>query len=126
VVFLLLGYFVVTATFSPDEGVLTARLPVDCGGLPRRPLQEPQVPLRINIASAGVADYYLSIEVLPDSPRDVAGLTRLMRDYAAAGTFDRQTKPIVIRPDGHVRWQHVTNVFNAMIAAEFRHVSFSA
>jgi biopolymer transport protein ExbD len=121
VVFLLLIYFVVTASFSLDEGAITAKLP---HGPEQHTVMDPQVPLQVTIASAGLADYRITIDGLPEAPGDFAALTKLMREFAAAGVFDPAQKRVVIKPDRHVRWQHVTNAFNAFVAAEYLNVSF--
>lgn len=125
VIFQLLIYFVITANFTMDEGVLTARLPEEGQASKASPLDEPQTPLFITIASAGVADYQIRLEGIPEAPNSFEGLSRLLKELAAGGVFDPEKKPIVIRPDFQVRWQHVVNAFNAAVAARYKNVRFA-
>lgn len=125
VIFQLLIYFVITANFTMDEGVLTARLPQEGNAPQEQTLTPPNPPLFITIASAGVADYRLQLEGFPETPNNFVGLYELLRSLAVAGTFDPEKKPIVIKPDAQVRWQHVVNAFNAAIGARYKNVSFA-
>ena len=101
VIFLLLVFFVVTATFTPDEGVITSKLPaLEGSGAPKLP-EPPKRPLNIVVSTAGRHGYRLRIEGLP------------------------QDTPVFIKPDATVRWQHVVNAFNAAISARYREVSFA-
>lgn len=125
VIFQLLIYFVVTANFTMEEGVLTARLPQDGNAPVEKTLEPPDPPLFIAIDSAGLDHYQIKLEGFPETPNDFAGLGRLMKDLAVSRVFDPEKKPIIIKPKGQVRWQHVVNAFNAAISAEYKKVSFA-
>ena len=38
---------------------------------------------------------------------------------------EQSDAPVVIKPDGAVRWQHVVNAFNSAVTARYRNVSFA-
>lgn len=128
VIFQLLIYFVVTASFTQDEGVLAAKMPQREGSSQQDiPPQE----LVISIQAAGT-DYVLSIEGAPNPM--VPHFTALKRrlegmQYAPERGFTGTVKPddpVKIRPDAKVRWQHVVNAFNAAVAAKYTDVGFAA
>jgi biopolymer transport protein ExbD len=129
VVFLLLVYFVVTANFATDEGVLSAKLPAS-PGLSRASVGPPKRPLRIVVSSAGRHGYRIRIDGIGTAPGDFAqlaqSLTELQYDpeRGLRGPY-KDDHPVIIEPDGAVRWQHVVNAFNAAIKARYRNVSFA-
>jgi biopolymer transport protein ExbD len=125
VIFQLLIYFVITANFTMDEGVLTARLPEEGNAPQEVTLEPPSPPLFITVQSSGLDHYRIGLEGFPETPNDFAGLQRMLRDLRITGTFDAEKKPIVIKPDAQVRWQHVVNAFNAAVGAEYKRVSFA-
>lgn len=126
VIFLLLVYFVITANFAVGEGVLTASLPVG-GSQPTDVSKPPQQPLSIMLGSAGASGFSVSVE-----GRRVETFTQL-RALLEQLQYDPERlrdgiyapdNPVLIRPDGDVRWQHVVNAFNAAVAARYANVSF--
>ncbi|MEM0913484.1 MAG: biopolymer transporter ExbD [Planctomycetota bacterium] len=129
VIFLLLVYFVVTASFAEDEGVLTARLPQQKGETEQtRETPPPTQPLRIILRSSGQAGVDISV---PGASR-VGNFSELQAtldglmldaDRGKRGIFEPD-HPVLIQPDGQVRWDHVVNAFNAAIAARFSNVRF--
>ena len=125
VIFQLLIYFVITANFTMDEGVLTARLPEEGNAPKEEKLEPPDPPLFISVASAGIADYRIQLQGFPETPNSFAGLNDLLKSLAVSGTFDPEKKPIVIKPEAQVRWQHVVNAFNAAVGAKYKKVSFA-
>lgn len=131
VVFQLLIYFVVTANFMLDEGVLTAKLPQGAGAPPEQRLEPPPQPLEIKLSSTGsigvnievagvhrassfteLADTLASLQYDPDAGR-------------TTGAF-KPDDPLLISPAGEVRWQHVVNAFNAAVQARYTNVRFTS
>jgi len=129
VIFLLLIYFVITASFSADEGILTAKLPQGTGKVQDTP-KPPERPIRIRIASLqSPVECRIDLVGLGRSPRHFGELFTLlagmqMNDGNSAGVF-KPDNPVIIEPDRHVRWQHVVNAFNAAVRAKFTNVSFA-
>ncbi|MEX1015453.1 MAG: biopolymer transporter ExbD [Phycisphaeraceae bacterium] len=128
IIFQLLIYFVVTASFAIDEGVLTATLPTGAGSA--SDMEPPPETLDIRLVSAG--EIGVSI--------DLGGTGRLDSFTALASELDglqfdpgrgrhngvyAPDDPVVIRPAGDVRWQHVVNAFNAAIKARYTNVNFA-
>lgn len=134
VIFQLLIFFVVTASFMIDEGVLAAKLPQGQGS----PMQADELPpekIKIRLTSDPADDTLVQIERgSPTKPIRYASfgelsadLDRLRYDPGSSridGIYEPDN-PIVIEPNGTVRWQHVVNAFNAAIAAQYTNVSFA-
>jgi len=124
VVFLLLIYFIVTASFQVDEGILTANLPA----VDPPPGPPPKI-LNILLVSGG-ADCQIAIEGLDRQPqnfRHLATMLEQLQDDPSRGRdgLYRPDNPVVIKPDGPVRWQHVVDAFNATVKARYSNVAFA-
>ena len=128
VIFQLLIYFVITASFAVGEGVLLAKLPKG-GSTPAPDLRPPDRPLKIVLTSASMS----AVRIALDGTHSVANFSELIQtldslqydpDRGRQGVY-KPDNPIIIAPDGQVRWQHVVNAFNAAIAARYRNVSFA-
>lgn len=134
VIFQLLIFFVVTANFMIDEGVLTAKLPQGSGS-PTAADDLPREKITIRLTSDPSDDALVSIERgSPAAPvryasfgELAADLDRLRYDPDGSridGIYDPDN-PVLIEPGGNVRWQHVVNAFNAAITAKYTNVSFA-
>ena len=130
VIFLLLIYFVTTANFTPDEGVLTAKLPQGTGKT-SQDLTPPQRPLNIVLSPAGEVECRIRIEGYPQAPAGFAELATLLVQLQydpqrglRSGAF-KPDSPVVIRPKAGVRWQHVANAFNAAVRARYTNINFA-
>ena len=128
VTFQLLIYFVVTANFMLDEGVLIARMPQGTGRAQEQSLEPPPQPLVIELAPRGVRD--VSIHV--DGEPGISTFTDLAQQLQAWQVSERNPaglykpdNPVIIRPLGEVRWAHVVNTFNAAIKARYTNVAFA-
>jgi len=126
VIFQLLIYFVVTASFAANEGVLATNLPY--GGatstmeLPPMNLtvqlrSVSSTGVRIRVAGENVASFSRLAEVLIDKQHNPA--------LGRSGTF-APDDPVKIQPGKEVRWQHVVNAFNAAVKAEYTNVAITA
>lgn len=130
VIFLLLIYFVTTANFTPDEGVLTAKLPQGTGKTSES-MSPPQRPLNIVLSPAGEVECRISIQGYPQAPTDFAELATLLVQLQydpdrglRSGAF-KPDSPVVIKPEAGVRWQHVANAFNAAVRARYTNINFA-
>lgn len=125
VIFLLLIYFVITASFTQGEGVVTARLPAGTGtGATPEPEKRP---LRITVSDVGAFDYRLTVPSASPANFEELGvvLEQLQFNDRNPNGVYRDDDPVLIAPTGQVRWQHVVNAFNAAIKARYRNVSFA-
>lgn len=131
VVFQLLIYFVVTSSFAVGEGVITAKLPTGPGN-PQTSKKPPERPLTIVVNSAGAigTSYRVYIQGLAGRPNNFKELAETLIQLQ----FDPQRglngaykpdNPVIIKPDGTVRWQHVVNAFNAAVKARYSNVAFA-
>ncbi len=130
VIFLLLIYFVSTVNFTPDEGVLTARLPQGTGQ-PTTELSPPPQPLNILLSPVGETGCRIQVQGYPQMPRSFAELAQLLLELQydperglRSGAFEPDN-PVVIRPEAGVRWQHVVNAFNAALRARYTNINFA-
>lgn len=134
VIFQLLIFFVVTANFMIDEGVLSAKLPQG-SGTPTASNELPREKIVIRLTSDPSDDALVSIERGPaeDPVRYAsfgelaADLDRLRYDPGSSridGIYEPDN-PVLIEPGGSVRWQHVVNAFNAAVTAKYTNVSFA-
>ncbi|MCC5829855.1 MAG: biopolymer transporter ExbD [Phycisphaeraceae bacterium] len=125
VVFQLLIYFIVTANFALDEGLLTAQLPERGQGVAAT--SEEARRIDIHITSFGAGDplaYTIRVEPGIGRPRNFTEL-RTHLQQAKQGEYTEET-PVIIHADATVRWQHVVNAFNAAAEqAGFRSVGFA-
>jgi len=129
VIFQLLIYFVVTASFMVNEGVLTAKLPQGSGSA----AQDDELPPE-----------KITIELVSGGDPSQVSITWNSQPYVSFGQLrmdlDRQRydpdigqidgsyeadNPVVIQPQGEVRWQHVVGAFNAAVGAKYTNVSFA-
>ncbi|MBB6430569.1 ExbD/TolR family protein [Algisphaera agarilytica] len=134
VIFQLLIFFVVTANFMIDEGVLSAKLPQGAGS-PTASDELPREKITIRLMSDPSDDALVSIERGPvGSPIRYASFGELAADldrlrYDPDGSrldgIYEPDNPVLIEPQGTVRWQHVVNAFNAAISAKYTNVSFA-
>lgn len=121
VVFLLLIYFIITASFSVGEGVITAQFPVGTGDAD--PLDPPKNPIKILVTTNGTSGCRIEVEQASTAPISFTQLKQLL-EQMREGAFSDET-PIIIQPGGQVRWQHVVNAFNAALAARFKNIAFA-
>ncbi len=132
VVFQLLIYFILTIAFVMGEGIITANLPTGSGvAAESDPLAQK---IEIVLSSAGTQGigYRIRLEGMAEAPTNFTSLaemlTRFRHDPATnpGGIYDPKETPVIIRPEGDVRWQHVVNAFNAAVTAKFQNVAFAS
>ncbi len=129
VTFLLLIFFVLTASFSVDEGILAGRLPresVNDSAWYGPPVEPVIIELRA-VGDDGVRIRVGSGESVGDDFGSLYGLMSRRQfdvDRNVDGVYERDC-PIIIRSIGSVRWAHVTNAYNACIRAGYENVTFA-
>jgi len=129
VIFLLMIYFVITASFAIDEGLLTAKLPEGTGQPTPKP-KTPERPIRIRLSPLALpTEYRIELVGFASSPRDFRELAETLSGIQfnkknPSGSF-KPDNQVIIEPTARVRWQHVVNAFNAAIKARYTNVAFS-
>lgn len=128
IVFQLLIYFIITASFAQGEGIITAKFPQGTGQAPTEE-DPPDRPLRIRITPHGEAGYRLAIDGIsaPTNFKELAGTLINLQyapDQGREGAY-KPDNPVVIKPEGLVRWTHVVNAFNAAVKAKYSNVAFA-
>lgn len=132
VVFLLLVFFIVTASFTDGEGVLASQTTnTGQNEIPADP-QPPVIPLKIEVTSVGTSGCRLEIRNHPVAPTSFSQLSKLLVDMqynsSASQALGRRDgpfavdTPVFIMANGRVRWQHVVNAFNAVVSAGYKNV----
>ncbi len=129
VIFQLLIYFVITASFVMDEGILTAKLPQGTGKAEgvKKP---PERPIKIRLTSLSLPnECRIELVGIGRSPRHFSELAEQLaalqyNEQNPSGSF-KPDNPMIIEPDGRVRWQHVVNAFNAAVKARYTNVAFA-
>jgi len=127
VIFLLLIYFVVTASFVEDEGVLIAKLPTG-SGQEAPPDELPIKNININLTSYDQTGAIIEVGAQRFSNfRDLTAYPISIQNDPSKGRtgYAAPDNPIIIRPGGDVRWQHVVNAFNSSVRAAYTNVSFA-
>ncbi|MBS3821852.1 MAG: biopolymer transporter ExbD [Phycisphaerae bacterium] len=131
VTFQLLIFFVLTASFAMNEGILAADLPQGVPPEPTEPQPPPDEPLIIVLRPVGTDDVSLWIErgeSIPDGDFDrlyeILNGWRYDPEQNPNGMYESDN-PIIIKPATEVRWAHVVSAFNAVIRANYTNVSFA-
>ncbi len=128
VTFQLLIFFLLTANFMVDEGLIPADLPT--GVSETQQISAPQEPLVIVLRSVG-DDVVVWVERAPN----LTGSQKFQQLYTVLSGWRLDEKnpdgifepdnPIVIKPLRNVRWHAVVDTFNACIRAKYTNVSFA-
>ena len=121
VVFLLLIYFVITANFTIDEGTLLATMPGNSAQDQPQDDLDPPVNIEITSADDGVT---CMISVKGQRFTSATAVAGHLIGQVQGGRM-KKDDIVQIKPQGHVRWQHVVNVFNACVSAELENVGFA-
>jgi len=129
VTFLLLIFFILTATFTVDEGALATDLPGNGPDIGDVELQPDILRIEIDTTAAG-------LQVRFHSPTGIVAADSQAEVYRLLSTwrFNPNTNPngwmspksaIIIAPTKRASWDDVVGVFNAAIRARMTDVSFA-
>jgi len=129
VTFQLLIYFIITAAFTAGEGVITAKFPQGTGE--KSAEKPPERKLTIRLTPLGLANrgYRIDVNRGMAAPRNFGELQfwlkqNKMGGAGSSGAFTNDT-PVIIKPQGAVRWTHVVNAFTAAVFAGYENVAFA-
>jgi biopolymer transport protein ExbD len=131
ITFLLLIFFVLTASFAVDEGVLATELPRGSQPIVRKTVELPPESLRIEISGSGSA---MVVRLISDFQTTTARTQDEVYRLLHTWRFDAKKNPngwmspdtsIVLAPGSKTSWDDVVGVFNAAIRAGIVDVSFT-
>jgi biopolymer transport protein ExbD len=129
VVFLLLIFFIVNTEFRVVEGVLPTKLPPDPGVSTTEPEKDlPPVRIVLTPNPDAIGREFtarISCADLGVTPQSPAHLTQLLEEQKRRfeERWQRET-PVIIRADSDVIYNDVVLVYDAVIAARMKKVSF--
>ncbi|MBI1371079.1 MAG: hypothetical protein GC162_20815 [Planctomycetes bacterium] len=127
VCFQLLIFFILTASFAVGEGILPADLPAGQGKASKD--EPPQGQLKIFLRSLGGDDVSIQLEGSPTPPGNALELYAMLKSIQNGPDNPsapyNPDDPVIIKPDGTVKWKHVVNTFNAAVRAKFTNVNFA-
>ena len=127
VTFLLLIFFILTASFALNEGVLKAELPRGPGT--PSPDTVPPKPIKIILTSRGMSEATIQVENAPQAMADFEGLYQWLSGNRRSGSNPNgiyaDDDPVIIQPGTDVSWQHVIDAFNAATRARYKSVNFA-
>ncbi len=120
VCFMLLIFFILTASFTVGEGILPANMPFDG---PAETQDLPTPPVVVAIRSSGGSDVQIWLDGVQ---KPMTGFREMhIKLKQMNGTVYSDETPLEIRPDPQVPWQHVVNAFNQAVRAQYKVVRLS-
>ena len=122
VTFQLLIYFILTTTFRQAEGQIPGTLP-KAGASGAATMEKLQTPIKITLHPTGDANEGVAYEVLGVHQRisDPEILYAVLEKLRIAGGKE---SPVIINARRDVRWRFVVEVFNQVVANEFKNIAF--
>jgi len=132
--FCLLTFLILSASMSPSEGVLSGKLPkteppISPANAEAAP---PQREVKILVSSTSVDACRITIQGLPLSSNDAKSLTAQLQkmqfnDANPQGVY-KTDNPILlaVAPGDTAHWQHMVNVYNAVVAAKYSNIAFES
>lgn len=122
VTFQLLFFFLITMTFRQNEGMIPGSLPERGMGVATiDPLKE-SITVRLQADGEDGKDVIFKIDgQVMTNGEELLGFFKERIKLLGAAT----DSPIVIAPQGDVRWQWVVEAFNQANAAEFKEIGFA-
>lgn len=128
VIFLLLIFFVLTASFALGEGILPADLPRGESSAESDELP-PMQPIEITLRSLGGNEVSIQLAGDPSPPESFHELYQKLQSLQANEANPTRPfsadDPVIIRADSEVRWAHLVNTFNAAVRARYTNVNFA-
>jgi len=123
VTFQLLLFFLLSFTFREAEGQIPGSLPEEgTGGVTAQ--QQLQRPIFIYLRPAGRNRESVVYEIsdLSVAPQNAADLYAKLAGRASQVGLD---VPVVVKPQGNVRWQFVVEAFNQAVRVKFKNIGFA-
>lgn len=131
IVFQLLIFFVLTANFTVNEGILPADLPQGTGATAEE-VVTPDPPLTIALEGLGKERSDVTIRMdgvapIPGGNFEALYLVlneRRFNPITNTGIY-MPDNPIIIRPQNQINWGSVVEAFNAALRARYENINFA-
>jgi biopolymer transport protein ExbD len=120
VVFLLLIYFMVTASLVKKEGDISFTLPARA-----EPSDSIDLPIEVQIEIAPEGDVIVEGMIFKSDDRDLDTLVLRLMEFREAATSSGSELIVNIMPDNEVLHGRIVDVMSACAAAKVRNTSFS-
>ncbi len=122
VTFQLLIYFILTTTFRQAEGQIPGTLP-KAGSSGAATVEKLQTPIKITVHPDGPNNTEVQFEVegFTHKFKTAQELYEVLAQRAQTG--GKET-PVIINARRDVRWRYVVEVFNQVVANEFKNIAF--
>ena len=121
VTFLLLIYFLLTTTFRQAEGQIPGTLP-KAGTSGAATMERLQTPIKITLHPTGEANEGVAYEISGVHERIVD--PEILRSVLEGRKQAGGDSPVIINARRDVRWRFVVEVFNQVVANEFKNIAF--
>ena len=122
VTFLLLIYFILTTVCRQAEGQIPGTLP-KAGSSGVSTIEKLLTPVKITLHPTGDANEGVAFEV--SGVHERISDPQILRDVLAKRRADGGSEtPVIINARRDVRWRFVVEVFNQVVANEFRNIAF--
>ena len=121
VTFLLLLYFILTTVFRQAEGQIPGTLP-RAGTSGAATMDRLQTPIKITLHPTGEANEGVAYEISGVHERIVD--PQILRSVLKGRRETGGDSPVIINARRDVRWRFVVEVFNQVVANEFKNIAF--
>ena len=121
VTFLLLIYFLLTTTFRQKEGQIPGTLP-RAGTSGAATMERLQTPIKITLHPTGEANEGVAYEV--SGVHERIADPQILKGVLAGRKEAGGDSPVIINARRDVRWRFVVEVFNQVVANEFKNIAF--
>jgi len=124
VTFQLLIYFILTTTFRQAEGQIPGTLP-KAGAAGADTMQQLNTPIKITLHPTGASNETVAYEIsgVHEQITEPQVLLEVLKERRDIGGVD---SPVIIKSRRDVRWRFVVEVFNQVVANEFKNIAFQS
>jgi biopolymer transport protein ExbD len=118
----LLIYFILTTTFRQAEGQIPGTLP-KAGSAGADTMERLKEPIKITLHPTGASNEAVAYEISGEHAQitEPAALYQKLKERRESGGVD---SPVIINSRRDVRWRFVVEVFNQVVANEFKNIAF--
>ena len=124
VTFQLLLFFLLTFTFREAEGLIPGSLPRGDQGVVSEDKILERIEIMVRIPTE--SESHKAVFEITGDHTTITSAKQLGEVLVAKRKYCSKETPVVINATDYVRWEHVVNVFNAAVYAEFKKIGFAS